>query len=87
MKAAERGDMISQYNLGIIYRDGRGVEQNYKRAFEWFMKASEPELIDGQYNIALAYEMGNNIKQDYAKALELYILISKKITNKILKIT
>ena len=37
--AAARGLLAAQNNLGTIYRDGRGVKQNYKVARDWFRKA------------------------------------------------
>ena len=35
---AARGLLAAQNNLGTIYRDGRGVKQNYKVARDWFRK-------------------------------------------------
>ncbi len=37
-RGAEAGDMFAQDNLGACYRDGVGVEANYKLAREWFQK-------------------------------------------------
>ena len=40
-KAAEKGDAISQYNLGVYYYTGNGVEQDEEQATNWFEKAAE----------------------------------------------
>ena len=37
-KAAEQGDAISQFNLGVMYAKGRSVEQDYTEAFKWYKK-------------------------------------------------
>ena len=32
---AENGDALAQYNLGLMYGMGKGVEQNYVTAYVW----------------------------------------------------
>lgn len=39
-KAAEQGDATAQFNLGVIYDNGRGVPQDYQRAYAWFSVAA-----------------------------------------------
>ncbi len=34
--------------LGILYLYGKGVEKDYKKAFEYFSKAAEQSWVDGQ---------------------------------------
>jgi TPR repeat protein len=41
---AEQGDADAQYNLGMSYRDGQGVLQDYKAAVRWFRLAAEQGL-------------------------------------------
>ena len=43
-KAAKQGFAKAQYNLGIMYQNGQGVDVNYKKAFEWYEKAAEQGL-------------------------------------------
>ncbi|MBR0128725.1 MAG: sel1 repeat family protein, partial [Neisseriaceae bacterium] len=38
-KAAEQGDKGAQFNLGVMYANGRGVEENLNKACEWYKKA------------------------------------------------
>ena len=38
-KAAEDGNADAQFNLGVMYSKGRGVEQDYARAAHWYRKA------------------------------------------------
>jgi len=37
---AEAGDADGQYSLGYVYYEGEGVEQDYKKAFEWRQKST-----------------------------------------------
>jgi TPR repeat protein len=46
-KAAEQGEASGQYNLGIMYRTGRGVPQDYVQAHMWFnLAASHTYPVD-----------------------------------------
>jgi len=37
---ADAGDATAQYNLGIMYRNGRGVPKDYVQAHMWFNLAA-----------------------------------------------
>ncbi|WP_455210973.1 tetratricopeptide repeat protein, partial [Kaarinaea lacus] len=39
-KAATEGDADAQYELGDMYKQGTGVEQNNSLAIKWFRKAA-----------------------------------------------
>ena len=38
---AEKGDASAQYNLGLMYIRGHGVEQDFNEAFKWTKKAAD----------------------------------------------
>jgi hypothetical protein len=40
-KAAEMGYVPAQAQLGLMYADGKGVQQNYLEAGKWWAKAAE----------------------------------------------
>lgn len=48
-KAAEQDHEIAQHNLGVAYVKGEGVERDFEKALEWFLKAKENgcEFSDG----------------------------------------
>ena len=39
--AAENGHAAAQYNLGLMYANGEGVEQNMTKCKQWIQKAFE----------------------------------------------
>jgi TPR repeat protein len=39
-KAAESGNAAAEYNLGLRYRDGDGVDANIQQAENWLRKAA-----------------------------------------------
>jgi FOG: TPR repeat, SEL1 subfamily len=43
-KAADGGNAAAQYNLGVMYANGRGVSKNDAQAVDWFRKAAEQGL-------------------------------------------
>ena len=43
-KPAEQGDAKAQYNLGLLYRDGQGVPQDWAEAYFWLDLAAAGKL-------------------------------------------
>jgi TPR repeat protein len=41
MQAAEKGYVPAEAALGMLYANGKGVEQNYGESKKWFVKAAE----------------------------------------------
>ena len=39
-KAADQGDAAAQYNLGVMYKNGRGVLEDYVQAHAWLNLAA-----------------------------------------------
>lgn len=67
--AAEAGLDLAQYNLGILYYLGQGVEQNYAQALRWTLAAAEQGHVNAQFNLASLYYYGTGTAVDYAQAL------------------
>jgi TPR repeat protein len=71
-KAAEAGDAVAQYNLGLMYHDGEGVPEDYAEAFKWFRKAAEQRYAKAQYSLGDMYYKGRGVPQDIAEAMKWY---------------
>lgn len=61
MVLAEQGDVDAQFNLALYYQYGRGVEQNSKKAVEWFVKAAEQGADKAQFLLAECFHSPNTI--------------------------
>lgn len=53
---ASNGDSVAQYNMGILYRDGLGVEKNPKVALSWFYLAAQQRHMLSSFAIAKLIE-------------------------------
>lgn len=51
-KSANLGYAKSQFNMGVIYRKGEVVKQDYNKAIEWFEKAAKQGHTKSKFNIA-----------------------------------
>jgi hypothetical protein len=71
-KAADKGDVAAQFNLGIMYDHGMGVPQDYAQAVLWYRKAAEQGFASAQYNLGVAYHEGQGVPQDYVQAAAWY---------------
>ena len=65
---AELGDVEAQYNLGVLYDEGAGVEQDLAVAADWYRKAAEQGFIDAQTNLGTMYYYGQGVARDYHAA-------------------
>jgi uncharacterized protein len=69
---AEQGDAFAQYDLGLMYDNGRGVLQDYKEAVKWHRKAAEQGYAASQFNLGWSYANGEGVLQDYKEAVKWY---------------
>jgi len=65
---AEKGDAKSQYHLGVLYNDGKGVEKDYAQAASWYLKAAQQGHPKAQLYLGLLYQNGHGVQRDYKKA-------------------
>ena len=71
-KAAERGEVNAQFNLGITYWFGDGVTKNPVEAVNWYRKAAEQGLAKAQFNLGCAYSSGTGVIKDPFEAVNWY---------------
>ena len=69
---ATNNDAVAQLILGECYYFGWGVEQDYKKAVEWYKKSAEQGNAVAQCNLGVGYVIGQGVEQDYKKAVEWY---------------
>ena len=69
---AELGDANAQFNLGLMYAQGRGVLQDDTEAVDWYRKAEVQGLARAQSNLGFMYANGRGVLQDDAEAVRWY---------------
>ena len=67
-EAADQGHAGAQFNLGIMYFNGRGVVQNYTEALQWYRKAADQGHADAQLNLGVMYFEGKGVAQNHSEA-------------------
>ena len=65
---ANAGDAEAQFNLGVMYRVGRGVPQDDVEAVSWFRQAADQGYGPAQNILGNAYSFGRGVPQDYVEA-------------------
>ena len=70
---AEKGDLLAQFNLAKMYREGKGVSKDYKAAVKWFNLSAEQGNALAQYHLGVAYSFGLGVVPDYEIALKWYV--------------
>ena len=65
---AQQDDAKAQYNLGVMYEEGRGVQQDYQQAAAWYEKAANQGYVQAQNNLGAWYE----VHRDYEQAMFWY---------------
>lgn len=66
---AEQGDARAQYNLGLLYANGWGVERSARAALDWYRKAARQGQADAQYNLGLMYARGEGVFRSEREAV------------------
>ncbi len=67
-KSAKLGDEDAQYNVGMMYYDGNGVDKDEKLSFKWMKKSAKRGLVHAQYQLAVKYHYGRGVKINEEKA-------------------
>ena len=75
---AEQGDASAQYNLGLMYRNGKGVPEDDKQAVKWYRLAAEQGFTNAQYNLGVMYANGSGVSEDDKQAVKWYRLASEQ---------
>src|SRR2546425_1106147 len=65
-------DAEAQFNLGVMYHEGRGVSQDDAEAAKWYRQAAAQGHAGAQYSLGVMYYYGQGVPQDYAEALKWY---------------
>ena len=70
--AAKQGHIFAQYNVGISYEEGIGVERNLKKAKKYYKMAAKQDNPFAQFHLGYLYDKGLGVTQNYKKAAKHY---------------
>jgi TPR repeat protein len=68
-----------QFLLGVAYYFGKGVDQSYEKAGEWFLKASEGGYQKAQVNLGIMYLEGKGCEKSPQKASDFFAQAAKGV--------
>ncbi len=90
LSLATQGISVSQFNTGVNYSIGRGIQKDIEKAVYWYQRANEQGHSKAPFNIAIFYADGIHTEPDYKLALEYFLvaeargnLNAKKFLNKL----
>ena len=65
---AEQGDAKAEFNLGLMYSQGKGVPQDLTAAAHWYRQAADQGNPEAQYGLCDMYHRGKGVARDYTEA-------------------
>lgn len=68
---AEQGNVLAQYNLGVMYADEQGKKHDYQEAVKWFRLAAEQGDADAQVWLGAAYAGGRGCYPRFSRSSDL----------------
>lgn len=69
---ANQGDAEAQFQLAVIYQNGRLIQQDQQQAREWLHKAAEQGHVKAMFNLGVTYGDGLGVPVDDAEAFKWY---------------
>jgi TPR repeat protein len=70
---ANDGNRSAQYNLGMMYIQGKGVPQNLAEGAEWYRRAAVQGDVEAERNLGSMYQHGIGVPEDNAEAAKWYL--------------
>lgn len=74
MESAQAGNVDAQYNLGVLYFEGKDAPQDYIEAAKWYSAAADQGDKQAQFNLGLMFYRGIGLPQNYEYAYQLFEL-------------
>jgi cell division septation protein DedD len=63
---------MAEYNLALMYADGKGVPQDTARALELLQRSAAQNFAGAQYSLGQMYRLGIGVEKDIAEARRWY---------------
>jgi len=76
--AAEQGYADAQYDLGLMYTEGRGVVEDDAEGVVWLRKAGDQGHAEAQFQLGKMFELGEGVTRDLDEATRWYRLAGEQ---------
>ena len=77
-RAADLGDVLAMYYLGVSYQNGRGLKLDTKKAVKYFRMAADRGDARAQYALGICFKKGRGVARDDAEAFRFYKLAAEQ---------
>lgn len=64
LELAQGGNHDAEFELGAMFHDGDGVEQDFAQALQWYKKAANGGNRQAMFNLGMMYKNGEGIPAD-----------------------
>jgi TPR repeat protein len=85
LRAADKGDALAQFNLGLACARGQGTERSLENAVNWFIKSAENGYFDSEYWLACFFNPKKQTLQNYASDRRWLHLLDKNTAKREIK--
>lgn len=75
---ADQGVADAELLMGLMYANGKGVQQSNAQAAEWYRSAADDGQDVAQNNLGLMYAAGLGVRRSYEAAAKLYWLAADR---------
>jgi TPR repeat protein len=75
---AEKGNARAQMALGMMYRDGHGVDRDDKEAVKWFRASADQGYAEGEKDLGWMYLLGRGVDKDEEAAAKWTLKAAKQ---------
>ena len=76
---AQKGDAAAQYNMGVMYANGHGVQRDPVAAFGWYRRAALQGYERGRMLVGSKYLDGAGTGKDVNRALRIFLSLGKEL--------
>ena len=73
-----QGNAAAQFNLGVMYENGRGTKIDFAKANQWYRKASVQGDALAIGNLGMLYLRGDGVKENQVAGVALLLLSASR---------
>ena len=77
-RRAAAGEIEAQFELGMCYANGKGVEESLLEADKWYRKAARRGHVQAQYRLGQIFDRGEGIAKDALEAMRWYRMAAEQ---------